>query len=71
MPFIRDKLKACRLGLGYVRIGRYDLSGGEAQRVKLSKELSDAPLADIYILDEPTTGRFADIAKLLGAAGTG
>ena len=70
VPSIRDKLKTMlRVGLGYVRIGQQatTLSGGEAQRVKLSKELSKrATGKTIYILDEPTTGlHFADIAKLL------
>lgn len=70
VPSIRDKLETMlRVGLGYVRIGQQatTLSGGEAQRVKLSKELSKrATGRTIYILDEPTTGlHFADIAKLL------
>ena len=70
VPSIRDKLQTMlRVGLGYVRIGQQatTLSGGEAQRVKLSKELSKrATGKTIYILDEPTTGlHFADIAKLL------
>ena len=70
VPSIRDKLQTMlRVGLGYVRIGQQatTLSGGEAQRVKLSKELSKrATGKTIYILDEPTTGlHFSDIAKLL------
>ena len=70
VPSIRDKLQTMlRVGLGYVRIGQQatTLSGGEAQRVKLSKELSRrATGKTVYILDEPTTGlHFADIAKLL------
>ena len=70
VPSIRDKLQTMlHVGLGYVRIGQQatTLSGGEAQRVKLSKELSKrATGKTIYILDEPTTGlHFADIAKLL------
>ena len=70
VPSIRDKLQTMlRVGLGYVRIGQQatTLSGGEAQRVKLSKELSKrATGRTVYILDEPTTGlHFADIAKLL------
>ena len=70
VPSIRDKLQTMlRVGLGYVRIGQQatTLSGGEAQRVKLSKELSRrATGKTVYILDEPTTGlHFHDIAKLL------
>ena len=70
VPAIRDKLQTMlRVGLGYIKIGQQatTLSGGEAQRVKLSKELSRrATGKTIYILDEPTTGlHFADIEKLL------
>jgi excinuclease ABC subunit A len=70
VPSIREKLETMlRVGLGYIRIGQQatTLSGGEAQRVKLSKELSRrATGRTIYILDEPTTGlHFHDIAKLL------
>ena len=70
VPSIRDKLETLyRVGLGYVKIGQQatTLSGGEAQRVKLSKELSRrATGKTVYILDEPTTGlHFEDIAKLL------
>ncbi len=70
VPAIREKLETMsRVGLGYVRIGQQatTLSGGEAQRVKLSKELSRrATGRTMYILDEPTTGlHFHDIAKLL------
>ena len=58
-----------RVGLGYVKIGQQanTLSGGEAQRVKLSKELSKRATGQtVYILDEPTTGlHFDDIRKLL------
>ena len=70
VPSIREKLETMlRVGLGYVKIGQQatTLSGGEAQRVKLSKELSKrATGKTVYILDEPTTGlHFEDIAKLL------
>ena len=67
---IRDKLRALQeVGLGYIRLGQQatTLSGGEAQRVKLARELSrKATGRTIYILDEPTTGlHFEDIRKLL------
>ena len=70
VPAIRDKLEMLNMvGLGYVKIGQSatTLSGGEAQRVKLSKELSRrATGKTVYILDEPTTGlHFDDIRKLL------
>ncbi len=70
IPPIRSKLQRLHeVGLGYIRLGQQatTLSGGEAQRVKLSKELSrTATGKTLYILDEPTTGlHFADIHKLL------
>ncbi|HEV7344209.1 MAG TPA: excinuclease ABC subunit UvrA [Devosia sp.] len=70
VPVIRDKFATLqRVGLGYVKIGQpaNTLSGGEAQRVKLSKELSKrATGRTLYMLDEPTTGlHFHDVAKLL------
>ncbi|HSJ57758.1 MAG TPA: excinuclease ABC subunit UvrA, partial [Anaerolineae bacterium] len=70
IPQIERKLQTLvDVGLGYVKLGQSatTLSGGEAQRVKLAKELSRASTGDtVYILDEPTTGlHFADIQKLL------
>ncbi|MBE7554846.1 MAG: excinuclease ABC subunit UvrA [Anaerolineales bacterium] len=70
IPAIRNKLETLQaVGLGYVTLGQpaTTLSGGEAQRVKLSKELSRRSTGKtIYILDEPTTGlHFADIERLL------
>jgi excinuclease ABC subunit A len=70
IPRIKTKLKTLEeVGLGYIRLGQSatTLSGGEAQRVKLAKELAKrATGRTIYILDEPTTGlHFADIQKLL------
>ena len=70
VPVLREKMQTLkRVGLGYVKVGQSSttLSGGEAQRVKLSKELSRrATGKTLYILDEPTTGlHFEDTKKLL------
>ncbi len=70
IPSVRNKLKTLNeVGLGYIRLGQSatTLSGGEAQRIKLSAELSKSATGrTFYILDEPTTGlHFADIDKLL------
>lgn len=70
MPSIKDKFSAmCNVGLEYIKIGQQatTLSGGEAQRVKLAKELCKRATGNtLYILDEPTTGlHVADIKKLL------
>lgn len=70
IPSLRDKCQLLqKVGLGYISLGQsaVTLSGGEAQRIKLSKELSRRSTGKtLYILDEPTTGlHFADIQKLL------
>ncbi|MFQ3183683.1 MAG: excinuclease ABC subunit A [Alteromonas macleodii] len=70
VPSIRTKMDALvRVGLGYIKVGQQatTLSGGEAQRVKLSKELAKQSTGrTLYILDEPTTGlHFEDVRKLL------
>ena len=70
IPAIKNKLQTIKdVGLDYIRLGQQatTLSGGEAQRVKLSKELSKRSTGrTLYILDEPTTGlHFADIEQLL------
>ena len=70
VPGIRDKMAMLsEVGLGYIKVGQQatTLSGGEAQRVKLAKELSRRATGQtLYILDEPTTGlHFEDVRKLL------
>ncbi|HEY0902091.1 MAG TPA: excinuclease ABC subunit UvrA, partial [Micavibrio sp.] len=70
VPSIRDKMETLKeVGLGYIHVGQQatTLSGGEAQRVKLSKELSRRSTGKtLYILDEPTTGlHFEDVRNLL------
>jgi excinuclease ABC subunit A len=70
VPPIRDRMHMLNeVGLGYVKVGQQatTLSGGEAQRVKLAKELARRSTGQtLYILDEPTTGlHFEDVRKLL------
>src|SRR5438552_11752303 len=70
VPGIRDKMRMLQeVGLGYIKVGQSatTLSGGEAQRIKLGKELSKrATGKTLYILDEPTTGlHFEDVRRLL------
>ena len=70
IPIIKDKLLTLqKVGLGYIKIGQQatTLSGGEAQRIKLAKELSKRSTGKtLFILDEPTTGlHFADIELLM------
>lgn len=70
IPAIRNKLETLiRVGLGYIKLGQSSttLSGGEAQRIKLTKELSKkATGKTLYLLDEPTTGlHFHDVKKLI------
>jgi excinuclease ABC subunit A len=73
IPQIKVKLQTLiDVGLGYIKLGQSatTISGGEAQRIKLAKELKGLP-DTMYILDEPTTDAFRDVRKLLDASSTG
>jgi excinuclease ABC subunit A len=69
IPTIRKKLEMLnKVGLGYIKLGQSSttLSGGESQRIKLTRELSKRGKNTLYLLDEPTTGlHFHDVNKLL------
>jgi len=70
VPTVKSKLETlCRVGLGYIKLGQSSttLSGGEAQRIKLTRELSRKATGNtVYLLDEPTTGlHFHDVKKLI------
>ena len=67
IPNIKNKLKMLyKVGLGYISIGQSatTLSGGEAQRIKIAKELSKRHWKTLYILDEPTTGLHSEDVKI-------
>ena len=69
VPAIRNRLETLsRVGLGYIRLGQSSttLSGGEAQRIKITRSLEEATGKTIYLLDEPTTGlHFHDVKNLI------
>ncbi|MDD4126633.1 MAG: excinuclease ABC subunit UvrA [Methanomicrobium sp.] len=71
IPSVKNKLETlCKVGLGYLKLGQSSttLSGGEAQRIKITRELSKRATGQtVYLLDEPTTGlHFHDVKKLIG-----